>query len=113
MKYLVIDRFADKNTGELFEVGSVYETNDQARADEIKEAGYLGAVIEEVPNENPFKELLSKNVSEITSTVDDTYTKEQLEGLLQLETEGENRKGVKKHLEALLKGDKDESGATE
>lgn len=113
MKYLVTSRFIDKNTNELFEVGTVYETNNQERAIEIKKAGYLGELIEDISPNGPYKQLLSKNVSEITSTVDENYTSDQIRELLQLEAEGENRKGVKKHLENLLKGEDDESGATE
>ncbi|CAM3355791.1 hypothetical protein HP548_02970 [Paenibacillus taichungensis] len=40
-KYPVIEVFRDKETTRKYPVGSVYETDDQDRADYLREFGYL------------------------------------------------------------------------
>lgn len=40
-KYNVVSRFQDKNTKDLFEAGSVYETDDTKRVKFLQEEGYL------------------------------------------------------------------------
>lgn len=46
MKYKVIEKFADINTGQIYEVGSEIEFTDK-RAKEIKKAGSFIEAIEE------------------------------------------------------------------
>ncbi|NUU73817.1 hypothetical protein [Paenibacillus xylanilyticus] len=41
-KYPVLEVFRDKETKRKYPVGSVYETDDQDRADYLREFGYLG-----------------------------------------------------------------------
>lgn len=40
-KYNVISRFQDKNTKILFEVGTVYESDDTERVNFLQDEGYL------------------------------------------------------------------------
>lgn len=40
-KHPVISAFIDKNTGEYYQVGSSYQTDDKDRADELAEKGFL------------------------------------------------------------------------
>jgi hypothetical protein len=41
-KFNVIADFVDKNTNVHFSVGNTYETNDDVRAEELQEKGFLG-----------------------------------------------------------------------
>jgi hypothetical protein len=41
-KYTVTADFIDKYTKDYYAAGSVYETDSQERADELKELGFLG-----------------------------------------------------------------------
>jgi hypothetical protein len=51
-KYIVTADFIDKNTKEYFSVGNTYETNNDDRATELREMGYLGDEIV-LENEKP------------------------------------------------------------
>ncbi|WP_339241393.1 hypothetical protein MKX40_10610 [Paenibacillus sp. FSL R5-0517] len=42
LKYPVLEVFRDKETKKKYPVGSEYETDDQDRAEYLKEFGYLG-----------------------------------------------------------------------
>lgn len=107
MKYKVLTRFNDKYTSVLHETGTFYETDSQERAEELQKGGYIG---EEV--KNPLASVLEKNVTEVKNSVTrDNYSVEQITELIALEEAGEKRKGVKEHLNSLLKEEKDESSA--
>ncbi|PLR93194.1 hypothetical protein [Bacillus sp. T33-2] len=109
MKYIVKEHFEDKNTHEIYEVDSLYETDSQERADELRKGGYLGDEVE-----NSVASVLDQNVAEVAAAItSDSHSIEQLEELLKLEEAGENRKGVKKHIESLLKEADGEDGAPE
>lgn len=108
MKYAVVASFRDKHTNEVFTIGSFYETEDKDRVTELRKGGFLG---DEIQSEQPY--VLKQNVAGVKAAITEDLPKEQLEALLQEEKEGENRKGVIEHIEALLKGDSGESGKTE
>lgn len=42
-EYPVLEVFRDKETKKKYPVGSIYETDDQDRADFLKEFGYIGS----------------------------------------------------------------------
>ncbi|WP_368657634.1 hypothetical protein AB3Z07_21205 [Metabacillus halosaccharovorans] len=104
MKYHVISNFRDKETFEVYTEGSIFETDKDKRVKELQHKGYLGEKIEvEIPD------ILKKTVSEIKHEITEEMDQEQLQELLQFEVDTENRKGVKEHIESLLKGDDNES----
>lgn len=102
-KYEVLKRFRDINTREKYEAGSVYETADKERGVELQEKGFLKAT----------KSVLDGNVTSIKTAITADLSPEELNSLLEEEKAGEDRKGVKEHIEALLKGKEDEPGKTE
>lgn len=46
MKIKVIRAFIDKNTGEPYNRGDIFESTDKARIKELRAAGYLAGVAE-------------------------------------------------------------------
>lgn len=96
MKYRVIKRFRDKNTKDVYEIDSTYESDNEKRVKELQALGYLGEEIEEAPS------ILDQNVSEVKAAITKDFPKEILQVLLEQEIAGENRKGVKEHIESLL-----------
>jgi len=47
MKYKVVKRFRDKFSMEVYDVDSVYETNDKKRAEFLKKEGFIAPEIKE------------------------------------------------------------------
>lgn len=41
MKFEVLKKFKDKETGEIYLAGSLYETSKQSRADELAKKGFV------------------------------------------------------------------------
>ncbi|WP_096199509.1 hypothetical protein [Bacillus sp. FJAT-45350] len=116
MEYNVINSFVDKNTKKLYSSltkGTVYVTEDRERATTLIEKGYLEErepqtrQTEEVSGEGMAIsiEVLLGTVAEIIENVTSELTQENLSELLELEKQGENRKGVIKHIESLVKSD--------
>ncbi|WP_077369705.1 hypothetical protein [Anaerosalibacter sp. Marseille-P3206] len=66
MMYLVENTFIDKETKELHEKGTIYKTDKEERAEELREGGFLGAELvvkeenESSEEETPKKEEESK-----------------------------------------------------
>ncbi|MCM3411232.1 hypothetical protein [Metabacillus litoralis] len=102
MKHIVIRKFRDIHTNDLFDVGEPYETEDKERSIDLQKKGFIGSMLIE-------ESLLSGNVNEVVEVINGEMSKERLEQLLQDEAEGKNRKTVIEHIESLLKGDEDES----
>lgn len=98
MKYQVKKRFQDKYNGNLYEVGSFYETDNQGRADYLQGMGYLGAGTEE-------SSLLAGNVDQVKASITADMTDDELNALLDEEQAGKNRKGVIDHINSLLEAD--------
>lgn len=56
MKYPVLKKFRDRESGEIYEVGSEFEAN-AARAKELQKRGFLGKADEKkVPNRSDKKD---------------------------------------------------------
>lgn len=104
MEYNVIRKFRDKESFEVLEVGDSFVTDKKERANELQAKGFIG---EAIKTETP--SILNQNVGEVKISITEEFSKEDLEKLLEQEVSGENRKGVKDHIESLLKGDKFES----
>jgi hypothetical protein len=107
MKLEVISAFRDKDSQKEYPVGSTYETESKDRVEFLKEKGFLRS-----ETESPLKSLLNKNVDDIIKALPGEYSKEELTELLNLESKGDKRKTVKKHIESLLKGENDGQSGT-
>ncbi|CDO03103.1 hypothetical protein BN988_01603 [Oceanobacillus picturae] len=99
MKAKVIKRFRDKETKQVFSPKSkdysVYEGSED-RVKEIASKGYVEALEEE-------SSFLDGNVNEVKGNITSDLSGEELQDLLQKETEGKDRTGVKTHIEDVLK----------
>lgn len=107
MEFKVKKPFTDKFTKKLHIKDSIYETYSVDRAKELQKAGYLGEEIKKQESTPPAtggeKSILDENVNTIKEAVTAELGREELEKLLQLESEGNKRKTVIKHIESLLK----------
>ena len=61
MKYQVIRPFRDKNTGEIYEVGTILELTKK-RANEILKADKYIEEIEEIKEPETIKDVVQKNI---------------------------------------------------
>ncbi|MYL41820.1 hypothetical protein [Virgibacillus salexigens] len=98
MKAKVIKRFRDKETKKVYSPkskNSIYEGSEE-RVKEIASKGYV-----ETPKEEA--SLLDGNVEQVKANITADLSKEELQELLQKETEDKDRTGVKNHLEEVLK----------
>lgn len=99
MKAKVIKRFRDKETKQVFSPKSkdysVYEGSED-RVKEIASKGYV-----ELPKEE--SSLLDGNVERVKANITAEFSVEELQDLLQKETKGKDRTGVKNHIEDVLK----------
>jgi hypothetical protein len=101
MKLKVTQTFIDKNTKKRYEVGDIFETDDNERVKELR--SHVG---------ESEKSVLDHNVSETIELITNETSHVELKILLDEETNGKDRKTVKEHIESLLKGDDhDQSGA--
>lgn len=107
MKYRVLKAFRDKETKVTHSVDSIYETSSKERAQFLQEKGYLGEAVL-----NPLNKVLDQNANEVVDALPGDYSKSELEEILELETSGNNRKTVKKHIETLLKGEENDQSGT-
>lgn len=107
MECKVIKRFQDKNTKIIYQIGSIFSSEDEERVDFLQESGFLEKEESAEPGEkNVHQDVdLSGNVDEVNEQITVELGKETLESLLTSEKEGQNRKGVTKHIESLLKVD--------
>lgn len=102
MECKVIKKFQDKNTKAIYPIGSVYKSEDQERVEFLQEIGFLEK--EETIEPEEVDEVLEGNVDEVTAQIKIELGKDRLESLLVSEKEGQDRKGVVKHIEKLLTG---------
>ncbi|RDW17630.1 hypothetical protein CWR48_14040 [Oceanobacillus arenosus] len=96
MKYEVIARFIDKNTKVLHEVGHFYETDNENRANLLREKGFI-KVIDEVDGDN----ILDGNIEDIKKSLDGV-DEETLKELLNEEKANKDRKGVIEYIKGLI-----------
>ena len=104
MELEVIKNFIDKESNNLFRVGSVYKTDDEDRASFLQEKGYLSE-ISKVDQKTEISELpvdLSGSVEAVNNLITVELGKDALESLLKSEQEGKNRKTVIEHINSLL-----------
>jgi hypothetical protein len=47
MRFVVANSFIDRYTKEYYPAGSIYETKDESRAEELKNGGFLGEEVEQ------------------------------------------------------------------
>lgn len=99
MKVEVLNRFRDKSTHQIFEVGSLYESSDKARIDLLVKKGFVKStnVKAKTPTLN-----LEGNVKEVTSSINLELGRSSLRDALKAEQADKNRKGVTEHIESLL-----------
>lgn len=109
----VIVRFRDRNTKTVYNIGTVFE-GDEDRINELVELGFVEVIKKEV-EENPEEQsdeqenhdvtsFLEGNVKSIKESLADQDV-ESLKILLETEKIGQNRKGVIEHIESLLEGE--------
>lgn len=100
MKYKVVKRFRDKYSKKLYLPGDTFECDDQNRADELIDKGFI-------KKDN----LLDQNVAGVKKAVTQDIPQEELRFLLDEENQGQARKGVIDHITSLLEeGEGNESG---
>lgn len=110
VKFKVVKAFRDKDTLITYHHGHSYATDDVDRALYLKELGHIVGEIKGEGNSQTVTSLLDGNADEVKKSITADFEKTELEGLLQLETDGKNRKTVIEHIQALV-GEVD--GATE
>jgi hypothetical protein len=98
MNYNVIQRFRDKESLEVFEVGDTFQSDNKTRVLELKRNGF----IEDAPKQ---ESILDGNVQEIIELLTKDLGREKLLELLDEESKGKDRKTVKEHIESLLSED--------
>jgi hypothetical protein len=91
----VIKRFRDKNSKKVYSSGDKYQGSKE-RVEFLQNKGFLEKPLQKDPS------LLDGNVGEVTAVITADLGKEELEKLLQEETNDKNRKGVIEHIEGLL-----------
>jgi hypothetical protein len=47
MRFVVASSFIDRYTKEYYPAGSIYETKDESRAEELKNGGFLGEEVKQ------------------------------------------------------------------
>jgi len=108
MKVKILRRFNDRINNVIHAVGTVIEVTEERYEEILAVEGDPMVEAFEEENQGPPKDLpvdLNGTVDEIKVALENGYEKEDLELLLKKELEGENRKGVTKHIETLLKVD--------
>jgi hypothetical protein len=101
MKGTVIQRFRDKESDEVFEVGAIYEHQSKERVAELGRNGYI-SVDENQDSDSGQDSYLNGNVHDVIAALTKDIGPEKLQALLEEETKGKDRKTVKEHIEALL-----------
>jgi hypothetical protein len=101
MKGTVIERFRDKESDDVYEVGATYEHQNKERVAELSRNGYITVNETQDPDSNQ-ESLLNGNVQDVIAALTKDIGPEKLQALLEEETKGKDRKTVKEHIEALL-----------
>jgi hypothetical protein len=98
MNFNVVQRFRDKESLNVFEVGNTFQSDNKNRVLELKRNGY----IEDAPKP---ESVLDGNVQDVINILTKELGREKLLELLDEESKGKNRKTVKEHIESLLSED--------
>jgi hypothetical protein len=98
MNFNVIQRFRDRESLEVFEVGSTFQSDNKNRALELKRNGF----IEDDPKQ---ESILDGNVQDVVNGLTKELGREKLLELLDEESNGKARKTIKEHIESLLSED--------
>lgn len=108
MKYRVIKKFRDKETGKLYlKNKEPYETDNKERAAELQEKGFLYKEKAEDDSKGP--SVLDQNVDQVKKSVTTEMSQEELDTLLKEEKADKNRKSVVDHLQEMI-GEKTTQG---
>jgi hypothetical protein len=115
--YKVKHAFIDKDTKKRYVATAPFKTDDESRAKELQEKGLIeevnpNEVNADPENEDEFANILNQ-AAEKVFTETEGMSREDFEKLLELETEGKNRKTVKEHFEAEIKAIGEDNGKGE
>jgi|GEM_PF-3846709 len=110
MKVKVLRRFNDKHENVIHAVGKVIEVTEERYKEILSVEGEPIVEILKIEGQDPPRQQelpidLAGTVDEVKEALEDGFEKETLELILKAEQEGENRKGVTKYVESLLKVD--------
>jgi hypothetical protein len=98
------------------EIAEVWIENGMAKLPEeakpIKDLSSLTLAPEITSEINPLVDILNHNAEETINLITDPISKEVLESLFKLESEGKDRKTVKAHIEKLLESIEQRNEAT-